>query len=321
MPLTPTNPAWADGAPDRIADDLVAVTVPITAAAVVGSTLAYLLRDADGGVHVVDPGWDTPENRRQLEDAVAALGGPLRQIVVTHLHPDHLGLAAHLRESTGAPVVLHEAEQEAVLEPRSTDPFVPVAIEDRLDAWAVPDERRPELLALATPATGPLAAADVVVHDDDVLDVPGWALRVLHTPGHTRGSICLHESGRGLLITGDTVLPTVYPGVGLGGSGPSNPIDDHLASLAALEPLDVEVLPGHGYRFRGLAERIAAMRNHHLRRSDEIAAVIAERPDARTWDVASAIRWSAGFGHLHGHTLASALAQTDLHLERLRARA
>ncbi|MGN6742156.1 MAG: MBL fold metallo-hydrolase [Amnibacterium sp.] len=321
MPATPTNPAWTEAAPDRIADDLVAVPVPITAAAVVGSTLAYLVRDADGGVHVVDPGWDAPANRRLLAAAIDALGGPLRQIVVTHLHPDHLGLAAHLREATGAPVVLHEAEQAAVLEPRASDPFVPVAIAERLDAWAVPPERRPELLALAEPATGPLAAADLVVRDGEVLDVPGWSLVVRHTPGHTRGSICLHEPRRGLLLTGDTVLPTVYPGVGLGGSGPTNPIDDHLASLAALEGLDVEVLPGHGYRFRGLAERVAAMRNHHLRRSAEIAAVIAERPDAPTWAVASAIRWSAGFEHLRGHTLASALAQTDLHLARLRARA
>jgi glyoxylase-like metal-dependent hydrolase (beta-lactamase superfamily II) len=326
-PIVPSDVAWAtavadrrDPGPDRIADDLVAIQVPITAAAVVGSTLTYLLRDRQGGVHVVDPGWDAPANRRLVEDAIAALGGPLRQIVVTHLHPDHLGLAGHLAATTGAPVVLHADEHADVIEERVADIFDPDAVEAQLDAWAVPAERRPELRVIdeTVQATAPSASADLVVRHGDRLDVPGWSLDVLHTPGHTRGSICLHDAERGLLLTGDTVLPTVYPGVGLGGSGPTNPIDDHLASLAALEPLDVEVLPGHGFRFTGLADRVAAMRAHHLRRSAEIAAVLAEQPDASTWAIASAIRWSAGFEHLHGHTLASALAQTDLHRERIR---
>lgn len=326
-PIVPSNPAWTealaagrDPGPDAVADDLVVLAVPITAAAVVGSTLTAVLRDADGGVHVVDPGWDSPANRRLLTDAVAAAGGPVRHVVVTHLHPDHLGLAGFLRETTGAAVVLHEAEQADVRAEWMVDPLDPGAVEARLDEWGVPDDRRPELRRLdpSVQAADPPATADVVVRHGDRLDVPGWSLEVLHTPGHTRGSICLLDAGRGLLLTGDTVLPTVYPGVGLGGTGPTNPIDDHLASLAALEPLDVDVLPGHGFRFRGLAERTAAMRAHHLRRSAEIAEVLADRPDAPTWAIAAAIRWSAGFGHLTGHTLRSALAQTDLHVARIR---
>ena len=329
-PVVPSAPAWAaavgerrDPGPDRIADDLVAIQVPITASAVVGSTLTYLLRDRVGGLHVVDPGWDDPANRRLVVEAIEAIGGPLRQIVVTHLHPDHLGLAGHLATTTGAAVVLHADEQEDVLGERVADIFDPDAVEAQLDAWAVPAERRPELRAIdeSLQATAPSATADLVVRHGDRLDVPGWSLEVLHTPGHTRGSICLLDAGRGLLLTGDTVLPTVYPGVGLGGSGPANPIDDHLASLAALEPLDVDVLPGHGFRFRGLADRTAAMRAHHLRRSAEIAGVLAERPDAPTWAIAAAIRWSAGFAHLTGHTLRSALAQTDLHVARIRGAA
>ncbi|HEV7624106.1 MAG TPA: MBL fold metallo-hydrolase [Amnibacterium sp.] len=327
-PIVPSVPAWAealaaghDPGPDRVADDLVVLAVPITAAAVVGATLAVLIRDAAGGVHVVDPGWDTPANRRLLTEAVAGFGGPLRQVVVTHLHPDHLGLAGVLRATTGAAVVLHEAEQEDVRAERTVDPLDPASTESRLDAWGVPDLRRPELRRLdpSVQAAAPPAGADLVVRHGDRLDVPGWSLDVLHTPGHTRGSICLHDAGRGLLLTGDTVLPAVYPGVGLGGRGAGNAIDDHLASLAALESLDVEVLPGHGYRFRGLAERVAAMRAHHLRRSAEIAAVLAAQPDASTWAIARAIRWSAGFEHLTGHTLRSALAQTDLHVARIRA--
>jgi glyoxylase-like metal-dependent hydrolase (beta-lactamase superfamily II) len=326
-PIAPSNPAWAEAAaagrdpgPDRVADDLVLLAVPITAAAVVGSTLTALIRDSRGGVHVVDPGWDTPANRRLLTDALAGFGGPVRQVVVSHLHPDHLGLAGFLRDTTGAAVVLHAAEQHDVQAEWMTDLLDPATVEAKLDEWGVPAERRPELRRLdpSVQAEDAPAGADVVVRHGDRLDVPGWSLDVLHTPGHTRGSICLHDAERRLLLTGDTVLPTVYPGVGLGGEGGTNPIDDHLASLTALEPLDVEVLPGHGFRFRGLAERVEAMRAHHLRRSAEIGGVLAEAPDAPTWAIASAIRWSAGFEHLSGHTLRSALAQTDLHVARIR---
>lgn len=325
--IAPRNPAWAEGAVagrnpglDRVADDLLLLAVPITVAAVVGSTLTALIRDARGDVHVVDPGWDTPANRRLLTDVLAGFGGSVRQVVVSHLHPDHLGLAGFLRDTTGATVVLHEAEQQDVQAEWMTDLLDPATVEATLDGWGVPPEHRPELRRLdpSVQAEDPPAGADAVVRHGDRLDVPGWSLDVLHTPGHTRGSICLHDAERRLLFTGDTVLPTVYPGVGLGGPGATNPIDDHLASLAALEPLDVEVLPGHGFRFLGLAERVEAMRSHHLRRSAEIAAVVAEAPDAPTWAIASAIRWSAGFEHLTGHTLRSALVQTDLHVARIR---
>jgi len=319
--LQPTGPELPPGGIDRIADDLVAVAIPIVARAVVGSTLTYLLTDADGGLTVVDPGWDAPDNRRLLAATIAEAGAPVRRIVVTHLHPDHLGLAGHLAATTGAPIVLHEVEQEDVRRGRTTYPDDPAVIAPRLDAWGVPDERRAELLTLggSVQVSEALAEADVLVRHGERLDVPGWSLTVLHTPGHTRGSMCLHDAERGLVLTGDTVLPGVYPGVGLGGAGPTNPIDDHLASLDALAPLDAEVLPGHGHRFRGLADRAGAMRAHHLRRSAEIAEVLARDPGASTWSIASAIRWSGGFAHLSGHTLASALTQTDLHRDRLRA--
>src|SRR4051794_37220872 len=163
-PIRPQSPA-VEQPSERIADDLIALAVPITAEAVVGSTMAYLLRDADGGLHIVDPGWDSAANRSVVAQALAALGGPLRQVLVTHLHPDHLGLAAFLRDTTGAAVVLHDAEQEDVLAELATDPLDPVAVEARIEAWGVPPERRLELRRLdpSVQAADPPAPADVVV--------------------------------------------------------------------------------------------------------------------------------------------------------------
>src|SRR4051794_41554332 len=97
-PIRPQSPA-VEQPSERIADDLIALAVPITAEAVVGSTMAYLLRDADGGLHIVHPGWDSAANRSAVGQAAAAPGGPPPQGRVTPLQPAHLCPPASLRAS------------------------------------------------------------------------------------------------------------------------------------------------------------------------------------------------------------------------------
>jgi glyoxylase-like metal-dependent hydrolase (beta-lactamase superfamily II) len=135
------------------------------------------------------------------------------------------------------------------------------------------------------------------------------------------------DSDAGLVYTGDTVLPKIFPGLGLGdreqtGPGKANPIADYLASLTSLARYDhFEVAPGHGYRFRGLIERNAVLAEHHLHRSRAAAAVIRDDPDATVWEVASRLRWTAGWQKLRGFYLLSALSQTVLHLDFARSEA
>jgi glyoxylase-like metal-dependent hydrolase (beta-lactamase superfamily II) len=285
-------------------------------------TLSYLVLDAEKHVHLIDPGWDTESNRGALAAALGELGHALADVAsvtVTHLHPDHLGLAAHVRESSGAPVALHRLEQEAIGEVATpVDETDAVA---RFAAWGASAARHPELLAalLRRSAWRPFTA-DRLLEDGDALGIPGHDIEVLHTPGHTVGHLALRDAPRRLLFTGDLLLPNQYPGVGLGGTPAGNPIDDYLASLERVVAFDDhEVLPGHGYRFTGLADRIAETREHHERRTREVAAVVGSSPEANVWEVASRLSWTAGWEQLSGLHLLSALAQTELHLERVRS--
>ncbi|WP_262364228.1 MBL fold metallo-hydrolase [Arthrobacter echini] len=293
-------------------------------------SVAYLLRGDDGGIHVIDPGWDSDANWARLESVLRELapdrGGvsAVTGITGTHLHPDHVGLAARLRAGSGAGFALHGVERQ-VLEEHSTRLLDPDEALGRLEGWGVPDGERRELLRFVDRSPEGLAmAVDHGLAHGDILDVPGRRIEVMATPGHTAGHICLRDDDHELLFTGDHVLPTVFPGLGLGGTTASNPLADYIASVELLEPYgDYEALPGHGHRFRGLGDRARACRDHHLARTQDVGAILEETApgseDPPIWDIASRLTWTAGWDGLHGLHLLSALSQTAMHVDFLRS--
>jgi glyoxylase-like metal-dependent hydrolase (beta-lactamase superfamily II) len=280
-------------------------------------SLLYLVRDDAGGIHVIDPGWDSDANWHGLVAALADIGSDLAavaSVTATHLHPDHIGMAQRLHDETGAPVQVHTLEARALA---SAGPggWSPSALAHELDEWRVPADRRSEIERMLVGAPPrPTVNVDRVVHDDERLDIPGFDLVAMRTPGHTAGSISIRDDANRLVLTGDTILPTMHAGLGLGGPTDTNPISDYLGSLNALGRYpDHEALPGHGYRFTGLADRARQSAEHHLRRSREVAALLERDPTASSWDVASSLTWTAGWQNLAGFYLYSALSQTAMH--------
>jgi glyoxylase-like metal-dependent hydrolase (beta-lactamase superfamily II) len=303
---------------ERVRDGVWAIPLPLPNPGGVESTLCYSLADADGGVHLIDPGWDTDDNLVRLEAGLAVAGfgiGDVRSMTASHFHPDHLGLAARLRASHGIPVGMHRAEHAALTRPLYPEPEATIA------RWGVPDDRLDDVRAVASPRSRPSGlAADVVLDDGDLLPIPGRSVRVVHTPGHTAGSICLHDETDGLFFSGDHVLPIINPGLGLGGFVPGDdPLGDALASYARVAAYDeAEVCPGHGYRFRGLGVRAGQIADRHRRRSAEIAAIATADPAFTVWQIAERVSWTDGWENLPPFMRLSALSQTEMHLEHLR---
>lgn len=301
-----------------LADGVWLVELPFPhAGGVVEATNCYVLADATGGVHVVDPGWDTDDSLDRLVAGLRDAGfglADVRTIVATHLHPDHLGLGGRLRTEHGIPVVLHRAELDALGRPQFPDAASTLA------RWRVPAEHADDVRGMLEPRsqlTG--LAGDLAVDDGDHLDIPGREVVVVHTPGHTAGSICLHDRVASLFLSGDHVLPRVNPGLGLGGFAPGDdPIGAALDSYAKVEAFDdAEVLPGHGAAFHGLATRARQIADRHRRRSAEIAALADADPAASVWELASRVAWTGGWENLRGFVRLSALSQTEMHLRHL----
>lgn len=284
-------------------------------------TLTYLLTNDAGECVVVDPGWDSPEGREQFARGLAAAGltfDSIVGIVATHLHPDHLGMVRHVAEQTGAWIGMHPVEANA-LEHIATESGPSEGA--LLERWGVPDDLQKSIAVSprALAYMSGLARPTVLLDDGDTLALAGRDVRVIATPGHTPGHICLADVDDRVVLTGDHVLPRITPNVGLGAADDNrNALRHYYESLDAMAPWDgFEVCPAHEYRFRGLAERANDLRAHHEQRAQEILDVLAVAPSLTVWQIAQRLTWSRGWDGLDGVNLRSALSETAAHLEHL----
>ncbi|MCE7483414.1 MBL fold metallo-hydrolase [Microbacterium profundi] len=302
---------------EQVREDVWALAQPM-ARSYLPYSFTYLLRDTQGGFHVIDPGSDSDENWANILAAFSQLDASpadVRTIIGTHLHPDHIGMMQRLREASDATTQMHFVERQA-LSGQVADEWGAASAEKPIQ-WGVPDDRKLEIRRMADDLPRLVVPKlDQSIDDGEKLQIEGFDITVMLTAGHTSGHICLRDDSRSLMYSGDHVLPTIHAGLGLGGKTVSNPLADYLESLERVsEYPDYEVLPGHGYRFVGIAERAAASAEHHLRRVREVADVIGSTPELSTWQIASQLTWTAGWENLKGFYVYSALAQTDYYRE------
>lgn len=285
-------------------------------------TLAYLLSTGDGAV-LIDTGWPTDEGWESLVAGVGQTGHDItdiREVLVTHSHPDHLGMAARVREASGARVGMHPAEADHIGRLRLSDAGGRTA--GWLRARGAPAAEAAEIverIATAVTRYKQMAAPDVLI-DDGSLPVPGLGLRAIWTPGHSPGHLCFHDEGRGLLLTGDHVLPRISPHIGFDGDdlADDDPLGRYLGSLSAMTGYTPDlVLPAHEYRFTGLGSRVTDLLAHHQARFAEIEHAVACQPGSSTWRIAELLTWSRGWDATTGVTRRAAVSETLAHLVHL----
>jgi len=285
--------------------------------------LTYLIEHQSGFL-MVDPGWNHPDSWTALTTGLAAAQIPMSAItavVITHVHPDHHGLSGAVREQSGAWIAMHERE-DAWLAGLAEPSDIRAGMLSYMRLSGAPPEHLAELSA-RQPAGGPgrgMARADRTLTHGDLIDVPGLAMRAIWTPGHSPGHLCFHLESRGLLLTGDHVLPRITPNISVYDLT-SSPLDDYLDSLAALRGISPgEVLPAHEYRFTGLGARLDALREHHLERLRETADIVGSGPARHTaWQVARQVTWSRPWGQLSAFQHQAALGEVIAHLGHLRS--
>lgn len=317
--------AWTNGEvppTELVTDDIMMVALPMPGEGMPSSFgYAYLGTDT---VQIIDPGWNDERNIDGWESALKAHGRTVRDIstiVVTHAHPDHIGLAEPLRSLTGAEIVMSATESRIMHGEVRTQLREQEVIAERLERWGVPDDvREQQLRDLDVKQPPAPVQADRLLEPGETLTLAGREIHTFETPGHTTGHLCLVDESVRVIFTGDHVLPGISPGLGLGSTPGSDPLTDYLGSLEMMAAYDnCQVLPGHEYRFTGLAERSRQIASHHLRRTRAIAELEPKLGDVPVWEYASRAPWSRGWGRMSGFLLHSALTQTELHLEAVRS--
>ncbi len=287
-------------------------------------TLAYLVSGRNG-LALIDTGWPTEQAWTALCDSIRQAGHDitdLKYMLVTHGHSDHLGLAARVREASGALVGMHPAEKATL---RRSEPREPqlgrVQLADWLRSRGAPEDQADQVAAMMTGAVRvhrELARPDFDVEHGSLPLGAGTALRAVWTPGHTPGHLCFYDERQDVLLTGDHVLPRITPHIGLPPGSEGDPLGDYQDSLRALARYNpAEVLPAHEYRFADLGARLEMLLRHHRTRLAEIEHAVAADPGLSTWDASAVLTWSRGWDQTLGGARQSAVSETWAHLLHL----
>ncbi|MBI2848048.1 MAG: MBL fold metallo-hydrolase [Chloroflexi bacterium] len=299
---------------------LLKVPIPDTP---LGHLNSYLVQGERGSL-LIDTGWNTEEAFNSLEDQLRGIGLRFRditQIVITHMHPDHYGLAGRLKRITPARLVMHHWET-ALIEAR----YVYYAeLQNRMSKflarYGVPESERKDMETASEPVLNFVTVAwpDDVLYGVETIDLNPFHLRVLWTPGHSPGHICLYDQAKKFLFSGDHILPTITANIPCHVQSGSNPLGDYLNSLRTLNRLHVDViLPAHETVFHDLSGRISQITEHHVKRAEKIVEIMGGKP-MDPYQVAARFPWhvKGTFEGLPVLQKRSAVVETISHLEAM----
>ncbi|MDP3538112.1 MAG: MBL fold metallo-hydrolase [Azonexus sp.] len=233
----------------------------------------WLLRDGEGWT-IVDTGFPDDGVRATWSQIIAGLDGPVKRLIVTHFHPDHLGLASWLMEQTGAPLWMTSGEfltAHAVwneVAGHGARFMVEQFRQHGLDAARLAKfEQRGSGYRKAVPALPEyyhrLKAGDIAA-----VDGKKWQILIGH--GHAPEHMSLYCAELNVLISGDMLLPRISTNISVFSATPDADalgwFLDSLDDLAREIPEETLVLPSHGLPFSGVQSRVAALHAHHEER-------------------------------------------------------
>ncbi|MFT3819123.1 MAG: MBL fold metallo-hydrolase [Rubrivivax sp.] len=245
----------------------------------------WLLRDGDGWT-LVDTGLRDPETLQHwlaLFDGVLQ-GRPVRRVIGTHMHPDHIGLVGWITRYFGATLWMSRLEYlncRALVADSGRE-----APDDALAFWRRAGWSRAAIESYRVRFGDfgrfihPLPDSFRRLCDGDALAIDGRAWTVVIGTGHSSAHVCLHCPALGLFISGDQILPKISSNVSVHPTEPdADPMSDWLDTLARLRravPESVLVLPAHNECFRGLHARIDGLQSSQLRALDRLREALRE---------------------------------------------
>jgi glyoxylase-like metal-dependent hydrolase (beta-lactamase superfamily II) len=232
----------------------------------------------------LETGWMLVDTGMQTEacfDALArALEGlavdwrDIRRILLTHIHPDHLGLASKLVPLTGATLDLHRADYELLDQIIDPDLHRDWQQEILTTAGVSPEMRKLVHASMAEiQQSFARLAPDRLLAGGETIATAHGAMEVVWTPGHSPGHVCLYDRGRRVLISGDHILQHISPNIGW--QPGRDALGEYLTSLDRMAELEVDlILPSHGAPFAGHREWVRKTHEHHAERCARIAALV-----------------------------------------------
>lgn len=184
-------------------------------------TNTYVLKDKEtNNLLVIDPAYDGDQIGRELK----IIGGKLESVVVTHSHADHIAGLAKLVNRTNSKVYIHELDENGLYNPTLNEEEIVKTKVELVNEQNV-----------------------ITVKDKYKIKIGNIVLEIMHTPGHTKGSIILYNKQQNILFSGDTIFENTYGRTDLVSSKPEKMKETLDRIFETFE--DIQVYPGHGNIF------------------------------------------------------------------------
>ena len=305
-----------------IGDGIFQIPVPITNNPL-GHTLVYAM-ESPGGLVLVDAGWDDDNAWDGLTSGLEAIGHSVSEVegvVLTHFHPDHIGLCGRVREASGAWIAMDQADHsqfadmtaprsEQWLERERTNMLAAGASEADIAAW--------HGVGLKAP-TGPESAPDRALVDGESIALTGRELRVVSTPGHTPGHVCFYLPDSEVMFTGDHVLQKTTPHVGnfVYPLEERDALAEFMDSLRRVQSMNVtRGLGAHGIAIDNVSGRALELVEHHEERLDHLYQAFGD-DEITVWQVAERMKWYKPWADISPMGKTMALSEAAAHLRHL----
>lgn len=281
----------------------------------------YVLKSRGESV-VIDTGFNNPDCKEALDAGLAELGISMSHtnLLITHLHTDHCGLAPGFR-AKDTKIYMSKLEHELVRKWKH-----------RKYRWEMDAifraEGFPEDALVEAAKRNPMIvyAADtdydvVPLRDGDKIEIGDLTFTALAMPGHTPEHMCYYLEKEKIMFLGDHILYDITPNITVW-PGVKHSLSTYLVNLHRMLTYDIEIAyPAHrGIQGKTLPQRVEEITEHHSRRLNEILQVLREHPGSSGYEVASRLTWS-----LHGESWDTApkrqiwfaMGETMAHLEYL----
>jgi len=271
---------------EEIASDLFKLDIPLPKSPL-KAVNSYVVKGPERNL-IIDTGWKQPECLDAMRAGLKTLAIDPRKtdFFITHSHSDHFGLLPDLITDTSV-IYFNQPDAQRLKSGLRIDEFHRFA---RLNGFPE-DELQASIRsnpAFRFRPTEPLSFE--ILGEGDAIPIGSYLFKCIETPGHSRGHMCLYEPDKRICVAGDHILGDITPNIQCWFDD-WNPLKHYLQSLDKIDKLDVGLLlPGHRGLLRNCRERIRELKDHHLRRFDEIISILG-MGDKDAFQIGSLMGW------------------------------